>query len=99
MNGNSGDTENTDKDQVDDDLDVVEDPTETVVIDTEDDDNVGDMSVEINVEELVAKIEADDDGKAEEKRQIKSRLDELSDKKMTEEELGSTYTFDLDEDV
>ena len=60
------------------------------------DDNVGDISVEINVEELVAKIEASETEDAE-KARIRIKLDKL--REQQEKELDSTYNFDLDDDL
>lgn len=60
------------------------------------DDNVGDISVEINVEELVAKIEASDTEDAE-KATIRKQLDKL--REQQDSELNSTYNFDLDDDL
>jgi hypothetical protein len=59
-------------------------------------DNVGDISVEINVEELVAKIEASDTEDAE-KARIRNKLDKL--REQQDKELDSTYNFDLDDDL
>ena len=72
---------------------VIED---TVVIDTEDDPTVGDLSVEINVEELVAKIESDEGEESDKKREVKKRLDEIIEER--NDELDSTYNFNLDDD-
>ncbi|MCH8943810.1 MAG: hypothetical protein IH910_03370 [Proteobacteria bacterium] len=60
------------------------------------DDNVGDISVEINVEELVAKIEASDTEDAE-KARIRKQLDKL--REQQDSELNTTYNFDLDDDL
>ena len=60
------------------------------------DDNVGDISVEINVEELVAKIEASDTEDAE-KARIRKQLDKL--REQQDSELDSTYNFNLDDDL
>jgi len=70
---------------------------DTIVLDTDSMDNVGDMSVEINVDELVAKIEADDDAEAREKLEARRKLDALSEKRKAEEELDNTYNINLDE--
>lgn len=71
---------------------------ETVVIEPDEySDNVGDLSVEINVDELVAKIEEDDPEHADQKRVVKRRLDELSDE--IGDNLEGTYNFNLDEDI
>ena len=104
MNGTLKDSESEgrqDVEELENDVeDVVEDvdPEHTIVMDT-DVEAISDETGELNVEELVAKLDNADYANCEEKRAIKARLDELADRKMTEEELGSTYTFDLDEDV
>ena len=59
-------------------------------------DNVGDISVEINVEELVAKIEASDTEDAE-KARIRKQLEKL--REQQDKKLDSTYNFDLDDDL
>jgi hypothetical protein len=56
-------------------------------------DNVGDVSVEINVEELIADIEASDDKDAARKREIRRRLEDV----VEEQSFESTYAIDLDE--
>lgn len=60
------------------------------------DDNVGDISVEINVEELVAKIEASDTEDAE-KARIRKQLDKL--REQQDSKLNTTYNFNLDDDL
>ncbi|NIL93609.1 MAG: hypothetical protein GTO71_04040 [Woeseiaceae bacterium] len=99
MIGDSGGTR--DPDDVDDVDDVEEDASEdTIVSDGDlDDDNIGDISVEINVEELVAKIEASDDGDLARKRDVRRRLDELQERRRSDDDLDSTYNFDLDDDL
>ena len=62
-----------------------------------DSDNVGDMSVELNVEELIAKIEPEDDEEAAHKREVRRKLEELRAQK--EEELDSTFNVNLDDDL
>ncbi len=60
-------------------------------------DNVGDMSVEINVEELVARIESDDTGETDKDRDLRKKLDDIKARK--DDELDSTYNFNLDDDL
>ena len=73
---------------------VVMDEEETVVLeDHEATDNVGDVSVEINVEELVAEIEANEDKEAHRKKEIRQKLEDLAEEKSFED----TYAIDLDE--
>ena len=70
-------------------------PEETVVLDEAamSTDNVGDVSVEINVEELVAKIEAEEDTDAARKKEIRRRLEDV----VEEQAFEDTYAVDLDE--
>ena len=70
-------------------------PEETVVLDEAamSTDNVGDVSVEINVEELVAKIEAEEDTDAARKKEIRRRLEDV----VEEQSFEDTYAIDLDE--
>ena len=71
-----------------------DDAVETVVLaDSDFTDNVGDVSVEINVEELVAKVESEQDEDAKRKKKIRQRLEELAEKK----ELEDTYAIDFDD--
>ena len=82
-------------------------PEETVVLpeedtvvlpETENSDNVGDVSVEINVEELVAEIEASQGDDAHRKKEIRKRLEEIQEQKRASREIGDTFNIDLDED-
>ena len=87
---------------VDDDVEATDAIGEETVVmseDAADVDNVGDISVEINVEELVAKLEAADDDDTGRKREIKKRLEELREEREAEAELDSTYNFNLDDDL
>ena len=97
MNGEIANGERAD--DVDDDVEATDATEDTVVLteDPADVDNVGDISVEINVEELVAKIESADDDETGRKREIKKRLEELRDEQ--EAELDSTYNFNLDDEI
>ncbi len=56
-------------------------------------DNVGDVSVEINVEELIADIESVKDKDAARKKEIRRRLEEV----VEEQSFEDTYAVDLDE--
>jgi hypothetical protein len=82
---------------VEDDIEVSGQPEDTIVLeDTTDIDNVGDISVEINVEELIAKIEAGEGDTGEHKLELRRRLDALEEQRRFEQELDSTYNFNLD---
>ena len=86
-------------DDVDEDIETP-DEADTIVM-SEDiiDDNVGDISVEINVEELVAKIEAGEGDAEQHRKEIHRRLEEIEDQRRIEQELDSTYNFNLDDDL
>ncbi len=80
-----------DDDIEDDDLDEDDD------VEDMDDGNVGDLSVEINVEELVAKLEATDTDDVARRREIRRRLEELEEMRRANKDLDSTFNFDLDD--
>jgi hypothetical protein len=75
---------------------TLDDPIEIDTVGS--DDNVGDISVEINVEELIANIEIDESDEAVKKREAHRKLEELNERRKAEEDLGSTYNINLDED-
>lgn len=62
-----------------------------------DDDNVGDLSVELNVEELVAKIEEDNPEEVHRKAELRRKLEQMQEQH--DAEMDSTFNFNLDEDV
>ena len=85
------------EEEIEDDVELSEDsvPEETVVIpETENSDNVGDVSVEINVEELVAQVEAEQSDDAAKKAEVRRRLEEVYEDKDVED----TYAIDFEED-
>ena len=94
-------TEMGDRDKAEDaEVDVDEEITEETVVLTETGvtDNVGDVSVEINVEELVAEIEASQGDDAHMKKEIRKRLEEVQEQKVAAKELDNTFDIDLDEE-
>ena len=66
--------------------------------DEEEDDDASDMSAEINIEELVSKLDATDDDDIARRRAIKRRIEELRELRDAEKDLESTYNFDFDDD-
>jgi hypothetical protein len=66
----------------------------TVLSDTIATDNVGDVSVEINVEQLIADVEKSDEMDAARKREIRRRLEELAEKRSFED----TFAMEFDKD-
>ena len=80
-----------------DDLDSdkgVEDSSES---DELEGDNIGDLSVEINVEELVAKIEGGD--ASQHHKEVRRRLEDIEEQRRVEQELDNTFNFNLDDDL
>jgi len=94
-------TEMGDRDKAEDaEVDTDEEITEETVVLTETGvtDNVGDVSVEINVEELVAEIEASQGDDAHMKMEIRKRLEKVQEQKAAAKELDNTFDIDLDAD-
>ena len=90
-------TEKLDDSNDTDDMDDVEDD-ETVVV-AEDGEDVSDLTGEVNVEELVAKLESTPKDDLNRQRQIRRRLDELREEREALKNIDSTYNFNLDEDL
>ena len=77
-------------------------PEDTVVLsddvlDLEDVDD--DVSAEINIERLVAKIEAGDGDSVAHRKEIHRRLNELEEQRREAIELDSTFNFNLDDEL
>ena len=87
------DTKDQDNDNEIDDFDEQE-AIETVVLPETATDNVGDVSVEINVEELIAKVEAEHDDGAARKHAVRKRLEEIAE----EQGFEATYAIEFDDD-
>lgn len=100
-----GDLETPDDDDEtiaeDDDVELGDDEgtEDTIVFSTsKGSDNVGDVSVEINVEELIAEFESSADSDAARKKEIRRRLDEIREQKEAMKDIEDTYSFDLNDD-
>lgn len=91
MNGEIDDIETTPEDEV-----VEEELTETIVLTETDDDDDGDLSTEINVEKLLAKLESSDSDDVHRRAEIRHRLEELREQR--ESELDSTFNISFDDD-
>lgn len=92
-----------DEEVVEDDeyVDVDEEPTaeDTVVFSSaKNSDNVGELSVEINVEELIAEFESSEGSEAARKKEIRRRLEEIADQRAAMRELEDTFSFDMNAD-
>ena len=90
----TGDTEAVVDDKEVDEFDGAESVETVVLNDPQITDNVGDVSVEINVEELIADIESEKDEDAARKKEIRRRLEEVAEEKSFED----TYAIDLGDD-
>lgn len=99
MNGE--DPKKAENDIDNDDDDVVEDSDATVVLTEDDiDDDDGDSSAEVNVDKLVADFERLASNAATRKQlEARRRLDALVDDLREDDEFGSTYNFDVDDDL
>jgi hypothetical protein len=95
-----------DKEQVENNLsedgapeDISEDEISAEEIDlTADDDIISDGSTaEIKVDELVAKIDSEDPDEVARNRELRQKLDALDEQR--DDEFGSTYNFNIDEDL
>lgn len=89
-------TEVVEKDVVEDDETLAGfDPADTIIMsDTDFPDGDEDDSTELNVEELVAKAEAEQRNDVARRKEIRRRLEELAEKKSFED----TYAIDFDSD-
>jgi len=99
MNGELGNGEK--ETVVDDDIELDDASEDTIVLseDADDIDTVGDFTAELDVEKLVEKIESGEaEGEAKEK-EVHRRLEELNEQRQVDEELDSTYNFNIDEDL
>lgn len=104
MNGES-DNEKT-PEAADSDIELVNDESsgdessdafaDTIVMDTSDMENVGEVTGEINVEKLVKKIESESAEEIERKRKVKQRLEAMKEK--ADKDLDGTYNISLDDD-
>jgi len=85
----------------DDELELVDSSEDTIVLseDAADIDTVGDFTGEIAVEKLVAKVEAGEVDAEDKEKEVHRRLEELNDQRKIDDELDSTYNFNLDEDL
>jgi hypothetical protein len=93
MNGKNDDIDNDlDEDVIDDSM------AATVVIseDGSDDDVSADTTLEMDIERLVAKLDASDSEDVHRRAEIRHKLEELREQR--EQELDSTFNFNLDED-
>ncbi|MBT8066717.1 MAG: hypothetical protein KJO09_05720 [Gammaproteobacteria bacterium] len=91
----NGEKDNLDEEVIDETTD--DSLTATVVI-TEDDDDIvtGDSTVEMDIEKLVAKLDASDKEDVHRRAEIRHKLEELREQR--EQELDSTFNFKFDDE-
>ena len=83
-----------------DDEGIVDDPEQTVILTEVDvDDGLAETVVGLDVDAMVAKIENADSEEVAKQRQAKKRLDKVQEKLDKDDQFGSTYAFDIDEDL
>lgn len=86
-----------------DDVDdaVIDDPDSTIVLTEvdDDDDDLSETVADLNVDAFVEKLEKTDAEELARKRAAKKRLEELQEQLDGDDEFGSTYAFDLDDDL
>ncbi len=95
---------NGENDDIDDDLDddsSDETLTATAILaDADDDDDDGDLggdtTIEMDIERLVAKLDAVDSEDVHRRAEIRRRLEDLREQR--QQELDSTFNFNLDDD-
>jgi chaperonin cofactor prefoldin len=74
-------------------------PDDTIVFSTaKGSDNVGDVSVEINVEELIKEFETSESDEAARKKEIRRRLEEIREQREAMKELEDTFSGELGDD-
>jgi len=99
----NGELENGEKENAvdEDELELVDSSEETIVLseDAADIDTVGDFTGEIAVEKLVAKIESGEVEAEEKEKEVHRRIEELNEQRKVDDELDSTYNFNLDDDL
>lgn len=97
MNGENNDIDETrGDDSSDESLVADESLTATVVITEDDVDAGGDSTIEMDIEELVAKLDDSDSEDVHRRAEIRRKLEELREQR--EQELDSTFNINFDEE-
>ncbi|MDH3619372.1 MAG: hypothetical protein OER91_00665 [Gammaproteobacteria bacterium] len=100
MIGNNGDKDDIDFEEVDETLteETLEvEPSATEEILDIGGDTMVDITAEVKVDELVAKLDASDPDEVAHQREVRRRLEELREEK--DSDLDSTFNFNMDEDI
>jgi len=84
---------NDEQNEVDSEVSSEEELAETTVLsEPELTDNVGDVSVEINVEQLIADIEGEKDDDSSRKQELRRKLEDMAEERSFED----TYAIEFD---
>lgn len=100
MNETNGDNKDTDLNEADETSEEVALGAESISSDKVVDfggDTMVDVTAELKVDELVAKLDSADPDEAAHEREVRKRLEELREKQ--DKDLDSTFNFNLDEDL
>ncbi len=85
VDSKAGEPDSNVDDETRDDFDDTESVETAVLSEPVITDNVGDVSVEINVEELIADIENENDEDSARKKEIRRRLEDMAEEKSFED--------------
>ena len=97
MNGEIGELKELDN--VEGGVEADEFSEETVILEDIEDDELTDLSVELDVSQLVAKLDSIDGDDVLRRREIHRRLEEIRDQKEAEKMIDSTFNFNLDDEL
>ena len=99
MNGESDKDKELNGDEGVVDGEVVDTEATVILTEVDVDDGLAETVVGLDVDAMVSKIENADSGELAKQREAKKRLDEVQEKLDKDDQFGSTYAFDIDEDL
>jgi len=96
MNGNNGDNNETDKNESGD-KPIADNSSEAGEVVDLGGDTLVSTTAEFKVDEIVAKIDKEDPDESAHKREVRKRIEDISEER--DKELDSTFNINLDEDL
>ncbi len=99
MNGESDKNKELNGDEGVVDGEVVDTEATVILTEVDVDDGLAETVVGLDVDAMVSKIENADSGELAKQREAKKRLDKVQEKLDKDDQFGSTYAFDIDEDL
>ena len=99
MNGESDKDKELNGDEGVVDGEVVDTEATVILTEVDVDDGLAETVVGLDVDAMVSKIENADSGELAKQREAKKRLDAVQEKLDKDDQFGSTYAFDIDEDL